>query len=50
MSGATFVRIEDTYDGGGDSPGFDLDAVEILPEPATALLVLFGSLVLWKRR
>ncbi len=52
MAGATFVRIEDVSDQTGypASPGFDLDAVEILPEPSTVMLLAAGGLLAMRSR
>ncbi len=52
MAGAPFVRIEDVSNRTGypASPGFDLDAVVVLPEPTMLLLLGFGGLVATRSR
>ncbi len=43
LAGATFVRIEDLSGRtNSNSPGFDLDAVQVVPEPGAMGLLLIG--------
>ena len=51
MSGSTYVKVVDTSGGSGgiEAKGFDLDAVTVVPEPASILLIL-GALPFIRRR
>ncbi len=52
MEGATYIKVVDITGAGGEiaAKGFDLDAVEILSEPATMSLILIGGMMLRSRR